>query len=152
MLAMPGEKFHRVDSSRNGEHDPGLSRDARSGAEAGIKCNLLRYSPVDACNALCYSSAVIKSFNSKALRRFWTKNDRSAVSASFRNKIQLLLVALDKAKRPGDMTFPGSGFHALTGDMAGRYALTVSRNWRITFAFHDGDATDVDLEDYHGDD
>lgn len=32
----------------------------------------------------------------------------------------------------------------------GRYALTVSRNWRITFAWKGEDAVDVDLEDYHG--
>lgn len=95
---------------------------------------------------------MIRGFKSKALRRFWAKNDRAAVSASFRDKIRLLLAALNNASRPEDMVFPGSGFHALTGDKAGRYALTVSRNWRITFAFHDGDAFDVDLEDYHGDD
>jgi plasmid maintenance system killer protein len=40
------------------------------------------------------------------------------------------------------------GFHALTGNMRGRYAVSVSRNWRITFAW--SDAIDVDLEDYHG--
>ena len=34
---------------------------------------------------------------------------------------------------------------------AGRYAVTVSRNWRITFAWAGDNATDVDLEDYHGD-
>lgn len=95
---------------------------------------------------------MIASFRSRALRRFWTKNDRAAVSASFRPKIQLLLIALNRARRPEDMAFPGSGFHALTGSMAGRFTLTVSRNWRITFAFQGENATDVDLEDYHGDD
>ncbi|WP_407519349.1 type II toxin-antitoxin system RelE/ParE family toxin [Methylobacterium oryzisoli] len=38
----------------------------------------------------------------------------------------------------------------MTGDRAGRYAVTVSRNWRLTFAFDGRDAVDVDLEDYHG--
>jgi proteic killer suppression protein len=42
------------------------------------------------------------------------------------------------------------GFHALTGDHAGRFATTVSRNWRLTFAFEGEDAVDVDLEDYRG--
>lgn len=42
------------------------------------------------------------------------------------------------------------GFHALRGDLAGRYAITVSRNWRLTFRFDGLDAVDVDLEDYHG--
>lgn len=41
-------------------------------------------------------------------------------------------------------------FHALSGDLRGRYAITVSRNWRLTFAFDGQDATEVDLEDYHG--
>ncbi len=94
---------------------------------------------------------MIGSFRSKALKKYWTKGNRSAVSAAYRDKIDLLLNALDAAKKPEDMTFPGSGFHPLTGNMAGRYALTVSRNWRLTFAWDGTDAVDLDLEDYHGD-
>ena len=33
--------------------------------------------------------------------------------------------------------------------MAGRFAITVSRNWRLTFGFDGDDAVQVDLEDYH---
>jgi proteic killer suppression protein len=49
------------------------------------------------------------------------------------------------------MNAPGLGFHALTGDQKGRYAVTVSRNWRLTFAWDGDGAVDLDLEDYHGD-
>ncbi|HLI11668.1 MAG TPA: type II toxin-antitoxin system RelE/ParE family toxin [Alphaproteobacteria bacterium] len=93
---------------------------------------------------------MIASFRSKALKRFWTKNDRAAISADWIKKVHLLLTALDAATAASDMAFPGSGFHRLTGDQAGRYAVTVSRNWRITFGWREGDAVDVDLEDYHG--
>ena len=31
----------------------------------------------------------------------------------------------------------------------GRYAVTVTSNWRITFAWEDGDAVQVNFEDYH---
>jgi len=48
------------------------------------------------------------------------------------------------------MNSPGFGFHALKGELAGRYAVLVSRNWRITFSWRGEDATAVDLEDYHG--
>ena len=48
------------------------------------------------------------------------------------------------------MNSPGFGFHALTGDLAGRYAVSVSRNWRITFSWDGEDAAEVDLEDTHG--
>lgn len=42
------------------------------------------------------------------------------------------------------------GFHDLRGDLAGRYAVVVSRNWRLTFGFDGQDAIEVDLEDYYG--
>jgi plasmid maintenance system killer protein len=40
-------------------------------------------------------------------------------------------------------------FHPFTGDMKERYAVKVSETWRITFAWDDGDAAHVDLEEYH---
>jgi proteic killer suppression protein len=47
------------------------------------------------------------------------------------------------------MNLPSYKFHDLKGDRKGAYAVWVSGNWRITFRFQDGDAFDVDLEDYH---
>ncbi|VAW93550.1 Toxin HigB, partial [hydrothermal vent metagenome] len=44
---------------------------------------------------------------------------------------------------------PGYRFHELTGKRKGTYSVTVSGNWRITFAFRQGNAYDVNLEDYH---
>ena len=37
----------------------------------------------------------------------------------------------------------------LTGDLTGLYAVTVNGNWRMTFAFNNGDAELVDYLDYH---
>ena len=44
---------------------------------------------------------------------------------------------------------PGWRLHQLKGDLAGCWSLTVTRNWRLTFRFEDGDAHDLDLLDYH---
>ena len=93
---------------------------------------------------------MIASFRSKALKRYWVKSDASGLRPDWVRKIDRQLMLLDAASRPEDMDVVTYGFHALTGDMAGRFAVTVSRNWRLTFAFIDGDAVDVDLEDYHG--
>lgn len=93
---------------------------------------------------------MILSFRSRALKRFWTRNDATGIRADWVRRIQSFLTRLDAAERPEDLNTPGSGFHALTGDLAGRYALTVSRNWRLTFAFNGKDAPELDLEDYHG--
>lgn len=51
--------------------------------------------------------------------------------------------------KPEDMNLPGLRFHSLKGNEKGRYAVDASGNWRVTFGWHDGDAIQVDLEDYH---
>ena len=93
---------------------------------------------------------MIKSFRSRALRRFWTRSDASGLRPDWVGRIERQLTILDQAARPEDMDVVTYGFHRLTGDHRGRYAVTVSRNWRLTFGFAETDAIDVDLEDYHG--
>jgi len=46
------------------------------------------------------------------------------------------------------MDLPGYRFHPLKGARRETYAVNVSGNWRLTFRFEDGDAVQVDLEDY----
>ena len=49
------------------------------------------------------------------------------------------------------MNIPGWRFHRLAGDQAGRFAVWIDQNWRLTFGWSDDgpDAVDVDYEDYH---
>ncbi len=93
--------------------------------------------------------SMIKSFRSRALKRFWAKSDASGLRADWVRKIERQLTILDQATCPEDMNVTTFGFHALKGDMAGRFSIIVSRNWRVTFAFEGQDAAEVDLEDYH---
>jgi proteic killer suppression protein len=93
---------------------------------------------------------MIRSFQSKALKRFWTAGDASGVKPEWRRKVQIALDALEASSQPTDMDLPGFDFHALTGNLAGRFSITVSRNWRITFGWDGKNVTKVDLEDYHG--
>ncbi len=60
-----------------------------------------------------------------------------------------MLTALDVASQAEDMNAPGSGLHSLKGNLAGHWAVTVSGNWRLTFAFDEEDAAQVDYQDYH---
>jgi proteic killer suppression protein len=92
---------------------------------------------------------VIASFRSNGLQRFWEWNDASGLRPDWVGKIVRRLDALEQAGQPSDLDIPGFGFHALSGDLRGRYALVVSRNWRLTFGLQGGDVTEVDLEDYH---
>jgi proteic killer suppression protein len=71
------------------------------------------------------------------------------VPAQFIPRLERMLDRLDEATQAGDMNLPGYGFHLLQGSRWGTYASSVSGNWRLTFRFSEGDATHVDLEDYH---
>jgi proteic killer suppression protein len=93
---------------------------------------------------------MIRTFRSKALSRYWTKGDERGLRPDWRNKVRIVLSRLDVAHAPGEMNLPGLRFHALTGNLKNRFAVSVSPNWRITFAWDGEDAIDVDLEDYHG--
>jgi toxin HigB-1 len=44
---------------------------------------------------------------------------------------------------------PSNHLHALQGDRAGQYAISINDQWRICFRFTDGDAYDVEITDYH---
>jgi proteic killer suppression protein len=93
---------------------------------------------------------VIESFRSKALKRLWERNDPRGINPQWVPKITLVLDALDSAVDPSELDIATFGFHPLTGNMAGRYAITVTRNWRIIFSWRGENATDIELEDYHG--
>lgn len=60
-----------------------------------------------------------------------------------------MLITLDEAEEAEEMNVPGWRFHALKGAIAGRYAVSVSGNWRLIFGWDGRHAVDVDLEDYH---
>ena len=93
---------------------------------------------------------MILSFRSRALQRFWERNDASKLPPDRVTKHpRRILDRLDASTKPGDMNLPGLQFHALSGDMKGRYAVSVAANWRITFAWDEEDAVQVDFEDYH---
>jgi proteic killer suppression protein len=93
---------------------------------------------------------MIRSIRHRGLQRFWTRGDASGLRPDWTAKIGRLMDALDLARKPQDLAITGTGFHALRGNLKGRYAMTVSRNWRLTFGWDGEDAVEVDLEDYHG--
>jgi proteic killer suppression protein len=63
--------------------------------------------------------------------------------------LRLQLFALNQAVGPQDLAAPAWRLHALQGDLKDHWALTVSGNWRLVFAFEGTDAVLVDYLDYH---
>jgi toxin HigB-1 len=92
---------------------------------------------------------MIRSFRDKGLELFFETGDGRLLSVRKTKRIANILRALDDASCPDDMNLPGFRFHQLIGSDKGRYAVNASGNWRITFGWAEGDAIEVDLEDYH---
>jgi proteic killer suppression protein len=92
---------------------------------------------------------MIKSFQSKGLAELWAKGRTKAIDARLHRRILLRLDRLDVAAVPEEMNVPGFDFHALKGPKPTRYSVHVNGPWCLTFAFEDGDAWRVDLEQYH---
>lgn len=92
---------------------------------------------------------MIKSFKSKALAELWSTSKTTKIDGRLHARILRRLDALNDAVSPDNLNIPGFNFHPLKGFDPTRFAVHINGPWCITFAFHDGDAFDVDLEQYH---
>ena len=60
------------------------------------------------------------------------------------------LLYLNAARSIGDLRIPpGNQLEALKGDRKGQYSIRINDQWRICFAWRNGDALDVEIADYH---
>jgi proteic killer suppression protein len=92
---------------------------------------------------------MIRRFRHKGLERYFLDDDTRGINAQFAGKLGRQLLVLNRSKSADSMNLPGWKLHPLKGDLKGKWAVWVSGNWRLIFAFEGEDATDVDLIDYH---
>jgi proteic killer suppression protein len=92
---------------------------------------------------------MIKSFKHKGIERLFFQGTKKGIQTKHADKLETVLDLLDAADVISVMNFPGSDLHLLQPKGEQRWAVKISGNWRITFRFQDGDAYEVDYEDYH---
>ncbi len=92
---------------------------------------------------------MIRTFRSKGLAELWANSATKRIDARMHRRILVRLDALDAAKEVAELNQPGFDFHALRGFDPTRYTIHVNGPWCITFSFDDGDAFQVDFEQYH---
>lgn len=93
----------------------------------------------------------IESVRHKALRTFIETGKVKGIDARLVGRIRNMVAFLSAAAGEDELWVPPNfGFHVLTGDRAGTCAMTLTRNWRLTFGISDDNMIiDLDLEDYH---
>ena len=87
----------------------------------------------------------IAGIRHKALRAFAETGRVKGLPGNVIDRLRNMLAYLDAIASPVP---PNFGAHVPTGDRAGTWSLTVTKNWRMTFGLDDAGAI-IDLEDYH---
>lgn len=92
----------------------------------------------------------IESISHKGLRRFFETGNAKGLVGDV-NRLRKMLAFIDAAASFDELAVPPNyGLHELVGDKTGRWAMTVTRNWRLTFIKLDEHSiAELDLEDYH---
>lgn len=93
----------------------------------------------------------IEGVRHKALRAFIETGRPKGIDARLAGRIRNMIAFLVAAAGEDEFRVPPDfGFHVLTGDRTGTCAMTLTKNWRLTFRVSAGKAiVDMDLEDYH---
>lgn len=92
---------------------------------------------------------MIRAFRHRGLQTFFESGNTRGINPQWRRRLEVRLALLDAAETVEEMDIPGWRLHALSGERRGIWAVNVTGNWRLTFRFEQGNAVDVDLEDYH---
>ena len=93
---------------------------------------------------------MIKAFRHAGLERFYRSGSKAGIQPKHDKKLRAQLTALDAPAQLQDLAvIAGWRLHALKGDQAGRWSITVNGNWRLTFAFEGTDVVLLDYEYYH---
>ena len=93
----------------------------------------------------------IESINHKALRKFVETGKPKGLSGDLASRLFKMVNFIIAAETVNELVVPPNyGLHPLTGDREGTWAMTVTRNWRMTFSINEqGAIVGLDLEDYH---
>ena len=96
---------------------------------------------------------MIVSFRSRLARKVFDGEGgvlSRRLPVEVRRSAQRKLQYLNAASRLADMASPpGNRLEALRGDLRGFHSVRVNDRWRIIFQFAGGNASDVDVVDYH---
>jgi toxin HigB-1 len=92
---------------------------------------------------------MIQDFRHKGIEAFFLTGSKAGIQPAHASKLSLQLFQLNRARSASDMNAPGWKLHLLHGELKDHWAVKVNGNWRLTFAFEDGNAILVDYQDYH---
>jgi proteic killer suppression protein len=93
---------------------------------------------------------MIKSFRDRETERVFRRRLSRRLPTEIQRVAYRKLVQLDAATRLDTLRIPpGNRLEALSGNRRGQHSVRINDQWRICFAWRDGDAYEVEIADYH---
>ena len=92
---------------------------------------------------------MIRSFADRDTRALY-EGRRVRRFEGFRAQAERRLQILRRVRSLEDLrALPSNRLEALSGDREGQFSIRINRQWRVCFRWHEGDAYDVEIADYH---
>jgi len=93
---------------------------------------------------------MIRSFKNRDTQEIFQGFFVKSVDGKIQQRAREKLKYLDSAVDLRDLLVPPSNqLEALKGDRKGQHSIRINKQWRVCFAWKDGDAFDVEIADYH---
>lgn len=93
---------------------------------------------------------MIHSFRCKETDRLWHGQSSRKFPGDIQNRALRKLRQLDAATSVTDLRNPPSNrLEALKGERKGEWSIRINDQWRVCFHWTEGEASDVEIVDYH---
>ncbi|MBJ6751867.1 MULTISPECIES: type II toxin-antitoxin system RelE/ParE family toxin [Geomonas] len=93
---------------------------------------------------------MIKTFADKDTKQLFLTGKAKRLPPDLFGRARRRLEYIDLASVLEDLKVPPSNrLHPLHGSRYGQHAISINDQWRICFVWHNGDAYEVEITDYH---
>ena len=93
---------------------------------------------------------MILSFGSKRTEQIWLGNRIKNLPLDIQTVGRRKLRMLNNSQNISDLTIPPSNrLEKLSGNLSGFYSIRINKQWRIVFKWSKGNASEVEIMDYH---
>lgn len=93
---------------------------------------------------------MIVSFRSKETEKIWKGNRVMKIPIDIQKIGRRKLRMLNNSQNIADLRIPPSNrLEKLSGNLNGFYSIRINKQWRIIFEWNNGNASEVEIIDYH---
>jgi proteic killer suppression protein len=93
---------------------------------------------------------MIRSFRDRETEKVFHREPRTRFGPAVQRAALRKLLLLNAAESLNDLRVPpGNRLEKLSGNRAGQRSIRINDQWRVCFRWHQNDAYDVEIVDYH---